>query len=217
MIRDANGCVTALSDIVFNTLDKPRDLDFSISSLNCINSTASVELTVTGGSGPYTYEIIAPAGSVHDNGTNSTFTNLGLGSYTFRVTDGEGCFYDESYAITDISSIGVRAEQTKVVGCQGEADGAGRFLVDGFGSTYSYSIDGGSTITGQSNGTLPISGLAAGSYVITVTDEQTHCTDTATLIIEEPLMPFAQTGLDVTDMSCQNANRGAVRIHVEGG
>ena len=217
MIRDANGCVTALSDIVFNTLDKPRDLEFAISTLNCLNTTASVDLTVTGGSGPYTYEIIAPAGSVLDNGTNSTFTNLGLGSYTFRVTDGAGCFYDESYAITDISSIGVRAEQTKVVSCWGDSDGAGRFLVDGFGSTYSYSIDGGSTITGQSNGTLPISGLAAGSYVITVTDELTHCTDTATLVIEQPSMPFAQTGLDVTDMSCQNGNRGAVRIHVEGG
>ena len=217
LIRDANGCVQALPDIVFNALDKPTDLAFTISSLDCINTTASVGLAVTGGTGPYTYEIIAPASSAINNGNNNTFTGLGLGTYTFRVTDNEGCFYDENYAITDISSIGVQAQQTRVVTCVGDTDGEGRYLVDGFNTTYSYSIDGGPVFSGQNSSIIPLTGLAAGSYVISVTDEETNCTDTSTLVIEEPSTPFAISSLDVTAMSCQNGNIGAVRINTVGG
>ncbi len=217
LIRDANGCVQALPNIQFNALNKPTNLDFSISSLDCITTTASLDLTVTGGTGPYTFEIIAPATSAINNGSNSTFTGLGLGTYTFRVTDTEGCSYDENYAITDISSIGVQAQQTKVVTCVGDNDGEGRFLVDGFNSTYSYSIDGGSVITGQNTSIIPLTGLAAGSYVISVTDEETNCTDTATLVIEEPSTAFAISSLSVTEMSCQNGNIGSVRINTVGG
>ncbi|WP_431161387.1 T9SS type B sorting domain-containing protein [Flagellimonas beolgyonensis] len=217
MIRDANGCVQALPDIVFNALNKPTDIAFSISSLDCISTTASLDLAITGGTGPYTYEIIAPAASAVNNGANSTFSGLGLGTYTFRVTDSEGCSYDENYAITDISSIGVQAQQTRVVTCVGDSDGEGRYLVDGFNTTYSYSIDSGPVFTGQSSGIVPLIGLAAGSYVIAVTDEETNCTDTATLVIEEPATAFAVSSLDVTAMSCQNGNIGAVRINTVGG
>ncbi|MGX1929390.1 T9SS type B sorting domain-containing protein [Flagellimonas sp. 2504JD4-2] len=217
LVRDANGCVQPLPDIVFNALDKPTDLDFAISSLNCITTTASVTLTVTGGTAPYNYEIVAPAGSAINNGTNDTFSGLGLGTYTFRVTDNEGCSYDENYAITDISSIGVQAQQTKVVTCVGDSDGEGRFLVDGFNTTYSYSIDGGPVFTAQNASIIPLTGLTAGSYVISVTDEETSCTDTATLVIEEPTTAFAISSLDVTDMSCQNGNIGSVRVNTVGG
>ncbi len=217
LIRDANGCVQPLPDVVFNVLNKPTDLTFTISSLDCITTTASVGLVVTGGTGPYTYEIIAPAASAINNGNNDTFTGLGLGTYTFRVTDNEGCSYDENYAITDISSIGVQAQQTRVVTCVGDTDGEGRYLVDGFNTTYSYSIDGGPLFTGQNAGIIPITGLAAGSYIISVTDEDTSCTDTATLVIEEPSTSFAISSLDVTDMSCQNGNIGAVRVNTVGG
>ncbi|PRX54240.1 T9SS type B sorting domain-containing protein [Flagellimonas meridianipacifica] len=217
LVRDANGCVQPLPDIVFNTLDKPTDMDFAISSLNCITTTATIDVTVTDGTAPYTYEIIAPAASAINNGTNNSFVGLGLGTYTFRVTDAEGCSYDENYAITDISSIGVQAQQTRVVTCVGDSDGEGRYLVDGFNLTYSYSIDGGTVFTGQTNSIIPLTGLAAGSYVITVTDEETNCTDTSTLVIEEPSTAFAISSLDVTAMSCQNGNIGAVRVNTVGG
>ncbi|WP_375586822.1 T9SS type B sorting domain-containing protein [Flagellimonas aurea] len=217
MVRDANGCVQTLPDIPFNTLNKPTDIDFSISSLDCITTTASLDLSVTGGSGTYTYEIVSPSASAVNNGNNNTFAGLGLGTYTFRVTDDEGCSYEENYAITDISSIGVQGQQTRVVTCVGDSDGEGRFLVDGFNSTYSYSIDGGPVSTSQTNSIIALTGLAAGSYVISVTDEETNCTDTATLVIEEPSTAFSISGLDVTAMSCQNGNTGAVRVNTVGG
>ncbi len=216
-IRDANGCVESLPPIVFNALDKPTDMAFTISSLDCITSTASVTVAVTNGAAPYTYEIVAPAGSAINNGNNNVFTGLGLGTYTFRVTDAVGCSYNEAFAITDISSISVQAQATRVVTCVGDSDGEGRFLIDGFATTYSYSIDAGPLNTGETNGIISLAGLSAGSYVITVTDEDTNCTDTATLVIQEPAVAFAISNLNVTPMSCQNGNIGSVTINTVGG
>ena len=216
-IRDANGCVETLSTITFNSLNKPTDLAFAISGINCLSNTASVTVSVTNGSAPYTYAILAPAGSAVNNGNNNVFTGLGLGTYTFRVTDAQGCAYSENFAITDISSIEARAQATRAVSCVGDNDGEGRFLIDGFDSTYSYSIDGGPVSTGQSGGMVSLNGLAAGSYIISVTDEVTNCTDTATLVIQEPATAFAITNLNVTAMSCQNGNIGSVTIGTSGG
>ena len=50
-IRDANGCVQTLTDINFAALNKPSNLAFTISSLDCITTTASVTVSETGGSG----------------------------------------------------------------------------------------------------------------------------------------------------------------------
>jgi len=216
-IRDANGCVQSLAPIVFNALDKPTDMDFTISSINCLTSSASVTVAVTDGTAPYTYEIIAPAGSAINNGNNPVFTGLGLGTYTFRVTDVAGCSYDEAFAITDISSISVQALPIDVVTCVGDSDGSGRFLVDGFATTFSYQIDAGPLFTNQSNGTIDVTGLIAGNYTISVTDEDTNCTDTATLTIQEPAVAFAIGSLNVTAMSCQNGNVGSVTINTVGG
>ena len=177
-IRDANGCVTTLPAIVFAPLNKPTDIDFTVSSIDCATGTASVSLAVTGGATISTYEIIAPSMSVMVTGV---FPGLGLGSYTFRVTDSAGCSYTESFAITDISSIGVASQLVTNVTCFGDSDGAGRFIVDGFNGTYRYQIDANPVVTGQTSSIVSVGGLSAGSYTITVTDEDTNCVDTATL------------------------------------
>ncbi|PXX28214.1 T9SS type B sorting domain-containing protein [Arenibacter sp. ARW7G5Y1] len=213
-IRDANGCVTTLPAIVFNPLDKPTDIDFAVSSIDCATGTASVSLAVTGGTAISTYEIIAPT-SVNNGGSN-TFTGLGLGSYTFRVTDSAGCSFTESFAITDISSIGVTSQLLTNVTCFGDSDGAGRFIVDGFSGTYAYQIDADPVVTGQTSNIVSVSGLSAGSYTITVTDEDTNCVDTATLTISEPSSSLTIAPI-WTDMSCQNNNRGAVNGNASGG
>ena len=89
--------------------------------------------------------------------------------------------------------------------------------MDGFDTTYRYQIDAGPVFNGQSGGIINVTGLTAGSYTITVTDEDTNCSDTATLVIQEPAVAFAISSLDVTAMSCQNNNVGSVRINTVGG
>lgn len=213
-IRDANGCVQTLPNIVFAALDKPTDINFSVSSIDCATGTASVSLAVTGGGSIANYQIIAP--TTVNNGGSNTFTGLGLGSYTFRVTDVNGCSYSESFAITNISSIGVTSQLISNITCVGDSDGEGRFIVDGFATTYRYQIDAGPLVTGQTSNIVSLNGLVAGSYTIVVTDDQTSCTDTATLTISEPSSPLIIAPI-VTPMSCQNNNRGAVNANTSGG
>lgn len=213
-IRDANGCVQTLPNIVFAALNKPTDINFTVSSIDCATGTASVSLAVIGGGSISNYQIIAPI--TVNNGGSNTFANLGLGSYTFRVTDVNGCSYSESFAITSISSIGVNSQLINDVTCFGDSDGQGRFIVDGFATTYRYQIGVGPIVTGQTSNIVPLNGLTAGSYVISVTDDQTNCTDTATLTISQPASPLTIAPI-VTPMSCQNNNRGSVNANASGG
>src|SRR5690606_40839091 len=52
--------------------------------------------------------------------------------------------------------------------------------------TYSYTINGGLPIGGQTDPTISLTGLTAGDYTIVVTDEDTGCTDTVTVTVNEP-------------------------------
>ncbi len=90
-------------------------------------------------------------------------------------------------------------------------------MVDGFANTYSYTVTpGGFSGTGETNLQVPISGLAADTYTITVTDDDTGCTDTANVTVEEPAAVLSLTAT-VTDMSCANNNIGQVRANASGG
>ena len=213
-IRDANGCVETLADIIFNPLNKPTDIDFTVSSIDCVTGTASVTLAVTGGGTITDYDIIAP--SVVTNGASNVFAGLGLGSYTFRVTDDGGCSYTESFAINDISSIKVTAQLQANATCFGGIDGRGRFVVDGFASSYSYQIDANPAVTGYTDNIINLTGLAAGTYSISVTDEDTNCSEVATLTISEPGSALTMTPA-LTPMDCSNNNRGSVRANATGG
>lgn len=213
-IRDSNGCVQTLPAIVFPGLNKPTDINFTVSTIDCATGTASVSLAVTGGGSINNYQIIAPI--TVNNGGSNVFTGLGLGSYTFRVTDVNGCSYNESFAITSISSIRATTQLISNVTCFGDSDGQGRFIIDGFATTYRYQINGGTMVTGQTSNMVTLTGLASGSYVIAVTDDQTNCTDTATLTIAQPTTALAIAPI-VTPMSCQNNNRGAVNSNASGG
>ena len=217
VIRDANGCVQSLAPITFSPLNQPNDIDFSISNVNCTSGTATITLSVAGGTAPYTYQIIQPTASAVNNGTNHVFNNIGLGTYTFRVTDNLGCTYEENFALNNLGSLASTAQQLNPITCFGDTNGAGRVLVSGFVTTYQYQVDANPPVTGQTNGVVNFTNLAAGSYSIVITDESTNCTSATTLVIDGPTAPLNINSLNVVAMSCQNNNRGLVTINTAGG
>ena len=76
------------------------------------------------------------------------------------------------------------------------ADGAIRYNVTGFTGNYSFTVTGPTAIPAQSGiatDPLNFSGLLAGDYTITVTDDTTDCTDTATVTVSEPATALAFT------------------------
>nr|WP_297784280.1 T9SS type B sorting domain-containing protein [uncultured Allomuricauda sp.] len=187
-VRDANGCIFVTNSITIDPLDPPTDIDFSATNPQCPTFVSDVTLSVTGGTPNLVYEIISPAGSAVNNGNNATFTGLAPGTYMFRVTDNDGCFYNENFTIAPVTEISVTGQLISNITCFGDSDGEIQYTVSNFNTDYDYSVTGPATFSGtaETNGTISLTGLAEGTYTITVTDNFTNCTDTADVTIAAP-------------------------------
>ncbi|SFR31376.1 gliding motility-associated C-terminal domain-containing protein [Robiginitalea myxolifaciens] len=216
IIRDAGGCRLELTPITILDVDPPTDLDFAQLAIDCTAGTTDVQLTPTSNAAIVLYEVISPVSI--NNGGSDTFAGLNVNtSYTFRITDANGCWYEESFTPAVISTIRARVQSGGDLRvCTGATDGSGTFLIDGFNNNYTYNINGGAEVGPQNNATVTLPPSGAGSYTITVTDADTGCQDTATLVIEEPPSPLNLTG-NVTAMSCTNGNIGRVVATASGG
>ncbi|MFB9055577.1 T9SS type B sorting domain-containing protein [Mariniflexile ostreae] len=186
-VKDANGCaIDAPIQIVIDALSVPTDLDFVATPVTCLATTSTVTLTATDGIGTLNYEIISP--SVVAPQTSDVFTGLTPDTYVFKVTDANGCYYTESYTIDPVTNITVSGSLVNDVSCSGGNDGAVRFEAANFSGTFSYQVNGGSVISGQTDTDkiISVTGLAVGNQTIEVTDEVTGCTETFTVPVSEP-------------------------------
>ncbi len=196
-VRDANGCTLPTNPITIPPLDPPTDITFSHTQPVCPALISDVTLTVIGGTAPFVYEIIAPAPL--NNGNNNIFSGLSPDTYTFRVTDINSCTYEESYTIPPVTPITVAGQLISNVSCFGGTDGEILYTVSGFATSYDYAVTGPSSFNGiaETSTTIPLSGLPAGTYDIVVTDNDTNCTDTASVTVNEPAAPLALNAVEV--------------------
>ncbi len=196
LIRDSNGCTSLPITINVPALDPPTDLDFVSTPVTCLALTSDVTLTATDGVGPLAYAILSPASATGNvtGAASGIFTGLAPDTYLFEVTDANGCTYEESYTVDPVINITVSGVLVSDVSCNGGSNGAVDFTVGDFAGTYSYTINGGAAVTGQSAATINLTGLPAGNQLIVVTDETTGCTDTFTVPVGEPtLLTLAET------------------------
>jgi large repetitive protein len=224
-VRDANGCLFPITpQVSIQALTPPTDMVFTKSPLVCSvipaeNNTSDVTIITTGGFGALTYTMtiptVLPVGAV---ATATGFNNLPPGSYTIRVTDAKGCFYDESFtidALPTLTAVGIKVNDIK---CLGDNNGSGTFTVGGFATTYSYVVTGPGgpfTASNITNPVITLSNLAAGTYNIVVTDNTTTCTANGSFTIAAPAAVLT-IGNVPTNISCAT-NSGSVVINSTGG
>lgn len=170
----------------------------------------SISLSATGDSGNYTFDI-SPK-----NGTEisaSERTNLPAGIYTCSVTDtGSGETITENITVNDPASNLTLSLTKQDVTIPGLANG--QITANAFGDTgvYAFSI---SPQTGQQDSNI-FTGLAAGTYDVTVEDLNSQATVTQQIIIEEPA-ELAITITEQTNNPCFESEQGAVSLSVSGG
>jgi len=205
-VRDANDCTFVTDPVTIAPLSLPSDITFSQTILTCPALTADVTLTVVDGTAPYAYEIIAPVGDVTNNGASNVFTGLAAGTYTFQITDANGCTYDETYTVPSVTPIDVVGQLVQNISCFDDTDGAVRFNVSGFGTDYDYTVTGPATFNGtnETNTTIDLTGLDDGTYTITVTDNVTNCTATTSVLINAPPAALVISDIDVSDLTCSS-------------
>ncbi|WP_149277061.1 T9SS type B sorting domain-containing protein [Pareuzebyella sediminis] len=225
-IRDDANCYQALAPITISEPIPPTAINFVQDNLDCATGTSRVSIDVQPASFSVAqYEIVSsnPAITLPAPQASNVFSGLPLDtSYQFEITDTDGCVYSASFTTGGFSSIRARVKSggdRRV--CPSATDGNGAFLVDGFVTDYDYTI----TLlpstpiasgTNSSDLEIPITNIGAGTYEITVTDNDTNCTSTASFDVEEAATPLSITPT-VTDMSCQNNNIGRVRANATGG
>ncbi len=165
IVIDSNGCTVteALS------ITEPSALNplFVITDNLCAGqNSGSVDLTVSGGSFPYTY-------SWSNGSTSEDISNLAAGSYTITVTDGLGCTATSTITVTQPSTLVISTSTTdEMMGM----DGSATVTVSGGTPNYTYFwMPGGET-------TASINGLAAGIYSVMVLDAN-GCGDTLEVIV----------------------------------
>ena len=168
---DANGCTTTQTV----TITQPQaPLALSTTQVNVLcfgNSTGAVNLTVTGGTAPYTY-------LWSNNGTVEDPTGMAAGVYTVTVTDANGCTAQTNVTITQPQApLALSTTQVNVL-CFGNSTGSVNLTVTGGTAPYTYAWSNNTT---QEDPT----GLAAGTYTVTVTDAN-GCTATTTVTITQP-------------------------------
>lgn len=203
VVRDANIC-TASTTV---TVTEPMLLSTTSTGTNtttCLATDGVVEVTPTGGTSPYSYQL---DGGVSQ--TSNTFSGLGAGLYSVTISDANGCKVEIDQLIDDPVTSTVTTTQTNV-SCNGLLDGSVSLTVTGGTTPILYSLDGGTTSQSEST----FSGLGAGSYSITVT-EDSGCRQTVSITITEPAEVFGV--LTLSDPTCFGTDSGSITVTASGG
>ena len=197
-----NGCVSAPVSI---TITQPQvGLILSNTQVNVLcfgNNTGSIDLTVTGGTGPYTY-------AWSNNTTAQDPSNLIAGAYTVTVTDANGCTATATVTITQPASALVATTTQVMIACFGGNTGSVNMTPTGGTAPYTYVWTGGSTAQSAI-------GVPAGTYTVVVTDAN-GCTTTISATITQPQAPLSLATTQV-NVLCFGNNTGSIDLSPSGG
>lgn len=203
IVTDANGCTQSGNATV--TSQSGLNAEITATNVSCHGGNdGSAVIHVSGGSPDYSFEW-----NTNPVQTNDTAIDLSASTYTAIITDAGGCVFTTSVTITEPETISIITETVNIQ-CFGEQNGAISTIIGGGSSPYSYSWNTNPTETTQN-----ISGLAAGDYEITVTDDN-GCTATATATVTEPASALSATIIH-TNVSCHGGNNGAATASTFGG
>lgn len=140
----------------------------------CAAATGSATITQSGGTAPYTYSWFPTGGS------GATANGLTPGNYTVTVTDSKLCTELININIIQATIPNISITNKKDASCFGLNDGLATALATGGNAPYSYTWN---TTPVQYNATA--SNLAAGTYMVTATDDN-GCSVSTSIIINEP-------------------------------
>lgn len=219
VVKDSKGCLS-----IAYTVNIPAVMSTSVTSptfaggfnISCNGSnTGSVNLTVTGGTSPYTYSWnTTPVRTTED------ISNLTSGTYSVLVTDNNGCTRTSSITLTQPPVVGGTATVTSnyngtQISCYGASNGSINASGSGGVSPYTYTWS-----TTPVRTTATITGLPAGSYTVTIKDAN-GCTTTRSVTITQPAQLTSSIAVSSNyngqNISCNGASNGAINLTPSGG
>ena len=183
---------------------EPPQLEAEIVGVQCAEVTGgSIHLIISNGSGNYTIDWDEDQYDGQDS-----VVNLPVGNYEVTVTDDStGC---EVTGVFSIEQDDFPPVNTLIIaeGCVPDSNGTIDITVIGGSGVFIYQW-----LPAVSD-TSTASGLAAGMYMVTITDSVTGCMDE--LAIEVPVINTFEIVGQVTDVNCESGNAGSITISING-
>ena len=197
-----NGNVACSQERVL-TQPNAINIEGVVTNVGC-NTTGSIVLTVTGGSGGFTYRWSDNAGGV----ITKDVANLNPGTYSVTVTDSNNCTNARSFNITDNVQDMTASGSTTNVNCFGGADGSITLNIQNGCPPYNTAW----SMTGLSG--TSVQNLAAGTYRVTITDSSTP----PTTLEREFIITQPASALTVMTAATNSSGAdGTVTVTVTGG
>jgi len=165
-------------------------------------SDGEAQVTAVGGWIPYSY-----SWNTTPVQTTQTATGLTAGTYIVTVTDNAGCQSSCSVIITQpATALSCTAAETNAVTCYGGSDGEAQVTAVGGWIPYSYSWN-----TTPVQTTQTATGLTAGTYIVTVTDNA-GCQSSCSVIITQPATALSCTAAETNAVTCYGGSDGEAQL-----
>lgn len=191
IVKDANNCSTSSRFTVGS--QSVMDITASLVKPDCNDSNGSIDISVTGGTQPYSF-------NWSDNIVSQNRTGIAAGIYSVVVTDSSGCTASASFFIKENNTLRVDATTTPA-SCVEDSGGGIDLTVTGGAPGYTYSWSNGATDEDLLN-------TGSGYYTVKVTDEK-NCTVTQSYAVPKNTFQVPRT---VQQPACHDEANGSITL-----
>lgn len=196
-VTGANQCAGTQS-VTLTASGSGPTLTVTSTNAGCGTNNGSATVSASGGITPYTYQW-------SNGGTTATISGLGAGTYAVTVTGG-GCTSTSSATVTGGGNM-TAVVSPQNTSCANTCNGQAAVAPSGGTTPYTY-------VWSNAANTATITGLCAGSYSVTVTDNA-GCT-----VIKQTTISANSSNMFVssttTNATCNNPN-GSATMNASGG
>ena len=212
-VVDTNGCEDSLTNVVISQPQQLFGTSTNIAPLCAGDSSGIIDLSLTGGSSPFSYDW-KKDGILISN--NEDLSSLSAGTYVYSVVDSNGCSLIDSISLvspTDLTLTGSFVGST----C-GNTNGEISVVASGGTATGGYNYAWENITSGQPGLSIGanasnVTNLSAGIYQVVVNDDNS-CNDSVVITVSDidgPTLSYVSSNIN-----CFGSVNGAIDLTVIG-
>ena len=199
VVSDTNGCQATISATILQP--QPFSSSATLQNINCYSqNTGAIDLSVVGGTAPYTY-------LWNNAATTQDLNNLLAASYSVSITDANTCVITNTFNLSQPLIPTTLSLQLTQPSCFAASDGSIDLSVSSGNASLSYLWNNNQT-------TQDINNIPSGFYSVSVTDNL-GCVDTISTFLNQP-DTIGITAI-LTNPSCPGALNASIDLSITGG
>lgn len=212
-MEDELGCLAETAEFnIVSTTDLV--MERTVTEPTCFGlCDGTIVYNITGGNQPYSLSAANLGGGPIPN-----MAALCAGNYLISIEDGNGCVVYEEVTVgqpAQITGTTVIIQESCVGSCDGQIELTNVAGGSGTGYIYSLTPNSGNCVAPCSGNSVTYDALCAGTYAITILDDQ-GCQRNITSLVMVPPTPL-QLVLTPTPVSCFGGDNGSVLVSHTGG